>query len=61
MCKQCTPVPVNRKLENPAMPIFRRSVLTATAAIIGSRARAADTLVVTGYGGEYRDQGRIPE
>jgi putative spermidine/putrescine transport system substrate-binding protein len=43
------------------MPISRRSVsrrsvlATAAAATVGSRARAADTLVVTGYGGEYRD------
>jgi putative spermidine/putrescine transport system substrate-binding protein len=39
------------------MPLMRRSVLgTAAAALaVPSRARAADTLVVTGYGGEYRD------
>jgi putative spermidine/putrescine transport system substrate-binding protein len=42
------------------MTLMRRSVLkTAAAAASGiaaaPRARAADTLVVTGYGGEYRD------
>jgi spermidine/putrescine-binding protein len=39
------------------MSLKRRSVLTtaAAAAAVSGRARAADTIVVTGYGGEYRD------
>ena len=38
------------------MAIMRRSVLGGAAVLTASRrARAADTLVVTGYGGEYRD------
>lgn len=41
------------------MALMRRSVLktaaAATAVGVSSRARAADSIVVTGYGGEYRD------
>src|ERR1700744_6431347 len=57
MCEQCS-----HKHGDPAMALLRRSVLTSAgaAATIGSfgtarRASAADTVVVTGYGGEYRD------
>src|SRR6202012_58700 len=57
MCKHCNHETDNRKLENVAMPMTRRSVLTtaAAASVVSSSASAADTLVVTGYGGEYRD------
>jgi putative spermidine/putrescine transport system substrate-binding protein len=54
MCEHC-----NRKLEGYAMALMRRSILKtagAAAAIGASRqAKAADSIVVTGFGGEYRD------